>query len=63
MDSSGFRQYALDWAKKLRDFETKFTITEETMFGHIPVFGQDEQARARYMAIYQNELFERTKNI
>ena len=55
MGEHEFRQYALDWTKKLRNFETEFMNEESARFMAIPTFGADQAARDRYMAIYSSE--------
>jgi hypothetical protein len=52
MSNADFRTYALDWAKKLRDFETVYSKETSSKFMRIPAFGQDQAARDSYMAFF-----------
>ena len=56
MSNSEFRQYAMDWAKKLRDFETKYENADRAKFLSMPRFGSDQAARDLYMATWSQEM-------
>ncbi len=55
MSNAAFRQYALDWAKKLRDFDKKYTTEEGVRFSSMPRFGQDQAARDTFMSYWTAE--------
>jgi hypothetical protein len=61
MSNSEFRQYAMDWAKKLRDFETKFSTEDSARFLAVPRFGADQTARDLYMSTWSQEMVRRNQ--
>lgn len=61
MNNSEFRQYAMDWAKKLRDFETKFSTEDAARFLAMPRFGADQSARDIYMSTWSQEMVRRNQ--
>jgi hypothetical protein len=61
MSNLDLRAYALDWAKKLRDFETRKNVEDGASFAGIPVFGQDQEARDKFIASYSADISRRTQ--
>lgn len=56
MSSADFRQYAMEWAKKLRNFEAAYENRFGEKFMSVPAFGDNQAARDAYMANWSREL-------
>jgi hypothetical protein len=55
MSNADFRQYVLDWSKKLRDFDKQYMTEEGARFANMPRFGQDQLARDAFMSYWMAE--------
>jgi hypothetical protein len=49
MSNSDLRDYVINWVKTLRTFEAKYYAEESSRISAIPMFGQDQAARERFL--------------